>query len=284
MTTATGTIIDSGSDTANMRMVDFIVTSLQTEGWTVERNVNTSGQDREAILRSIGTSGTEDIYIGFRSYQNASSDYYNLSFAYFTGYVSANTFTGQPGYVEKAVCAHNTSIDYWLSYDLNSIRMAFKVGTPVYELAYLGRFLPYASPSQYPYPVVIIGTLDGQSPTRFSSSHSWGFSGGASNSSMRDLAGDIIPDTWPYNASLITNVNGRTDDKRILRETETGYSILPILLLDDNNVYGELDGLFYISGFLNQVENTTVINSENYVIIQNVNRTGFTDYIAMRLT
>lgn len=283
MTALTGTITDLGSDTANMRLVDLIATSLQTEGWTILRNVNTVGQDREVILQSTGVSTTEDIYIGFRSYQNASSDFYNISYSYFTGYVAANTFVTQPGYNEKGMCAHNTSIDYWFSYDLNSIKMALKVGTPVYEVGFLGRFLPYASPSQYPYPVAVFGTFNGQASIRFSSTHSWAFNGGSSAGNIRILTGDITPDTWPYNASLITNAVGRTNDERILRETESSYSILPIIVVDDDNVYGELDGMFFISGFNNQVENTMTIDSVNYVVMQNVNRTGFTDYIAMRL-
>jgi hypothetical protein len=48
-------------------------------------------------------------------------------------------------------------------------------------------------------------------------------------------------------------------------------------------VYGELDGIFMISGFNNAVENTFTLGGKSYVVMQDVSRTGFYDYYAMRL-
>jgi hypothetical protein len=50
-----------------------------------------------------------------------------------------------------------------------------------------------------------------------------------------------------------------------------------------NNVFGALEGICYITGFDNTVENTLTINGVDYVVMQDVYRTGFPDYYAMRL-
>ena len=57
-----------------------------SNGWSTPRYVNpTDGSNRELIMRGVGLSGTEQIFIGFRSYHSVASDYYNLSVAAFTG-------------------------------------------------------------------------------------------------------------------------------------------------------------------------------------------------------
>ena len=69
-----------------------------------------------------------------------------------------------------------------------------------------------------------------------------------------------------------------------MRSINGEYSILPVVLNDNAaNVYGELDGIVFVSGFDNAVENTFILGGKDYVVIQDVSRTGFYDYYAMRL-
>jgi hypothetical protein len=56
------------------------------------------------------------------------------------------------------------------------------------------------------------------------------------------------------------------------------------MLYDSGNIYGALDGIYHITGFDNVVENTLVIDGKNYVVIQDVGRTSFGDYIALELS
>jgi len=44
-----------------------------------------------------------------------------------------------------------------------------------------------------------------------------------------------------------------------------------------------LDGISYISGFNNAVENTLTVEGTDYIVIQDAGRNGFIDYYAMRL-
>ena len=50
------------------------------------------------------------------------------------------------------------------------------------------------------------------------------------------------------------------------------------------NLGGGIEGFFHITGFDNVVENTLVIDGKNYVVIQDVGRTSFGDYIALELS
>ena len=281
MANFTGTVTNSGGRYANQNILKFLNDELTTDtNWDILRYDDTI-EPRELIVKGKGYSGTEEIFIGFRSYQSVGADYYNLSVAAFTGYVSGNTFATQPGYKENSLCGHNLSIQYWISISPQRVAMALKVGTPVYETAYVGKFFPFATPTQYPYPMVCFGTLTGQPATRYSdATHSMSFKGSRTNALMRDVAGSWIqPACWPWNASLIAS---GTD---LQRDTGSTYFLNPILVMKTNTeVYGQLEGVYHISGFNNVVENTLVIDSKDYVVIQDVGRTSFNDYIALEVT
>ena len=150
-----------------------------------------------------------------------------------------------------------------------------KVGTPVYEHFYIGKFFPYARPSQYPYPIVCAGMLNGATATRFSdAAHSMPYKGNRVNLGMRFNTGVYLtPETHPWNNTYLA---GSTQ----LRDTHDSYPLLPVILNDANGVYGELDGIRYVSGFNNVVENTC---GPDWVVMKDVSRTGFTDYIALKL-
>ena len=280
-----GFVDNTGTEgVAHWQMLLKIKTLAEANGWTTLRYLNPTPYTdpsvvRELILKGTGLSGDQEIFIGFRAYQEVTADYYNLSVAGFTGYVAGNAFTAQPGYFGSGVPAHNNRIDYWLAVNAQRIAFGLKVGTPVYEHGYAGYFLPYATPSQYPYPLVVGGMLSGVPATRFSdTSHSMPYKGSRANFKVRFVDGTWKQiDTWPWNNNYLA---GTTQ----LRDTASTYPLLPVLLTDSGpNLYGELDGVHYISGFNNAVENTLTIGGSTYVVLQDVARTGFTDYIALRL-
>lgn len=272
---AIGFVDNSGGTLAHYKMLEKIRDEAVASGfWTVMR-YNTSIANRELILKGKGYSGAEEIYVGVRTYQDASADYYNLCVATFTGYVPSNTFDTQPGVRLSGVPAHNQRIDYWLSINPQRIICCMKVGTPVYEHFYIGKFFPYARPSQYPYPMICGGMLNGAAPTRFSDlNHSMPYKGNRANLAMRFNTGIYLqPDTHPWNNTYLA---GQTQ----LRDTNGFYPLLPVILNDVNGIYGELDGIRYISGFDNVTENTC---GPDWFVFQDVSRNGFIDYIALKL-
>lgn len=245
---------------------------------------DTSATNHELIMRAHGMSGTEEIYLGLRTYHDVSGDYYNLLVGVFTGYVPGNTFDTQPGAALAGVPAHNNRIDYWLSMNGQRIAMGMKVGTPVFEHFYLGKFLPYSRPSQYPYPVLCGGMLVGAAAARFSeTTHDFYLRGNSARGQLRTPGGWINAHCYPWgNVFIAGNSSGSSDLQ--MRDTGGEYPLLPVELHDNSaNLYGQLDGVYYISGFNNAVENTLIIGGITYVVMQSVARTGHADYYALRL-
>lgn len=280
-----GFVDNSGGTLAHYKMLQTIRDFASANGWTVLR-YDTAPANRELILKGVGYTGDEEIFVGFRTYQDASADYYNLLAGVFTGYVPGNTFDTQPGARLSGVPAHNNRIDYWLTLNPQRIALAMKVGTPVYESAYVGKCLPYGRPSQYPYPVVCAGMLAGAAATRFSdasANHSIGYKGNSARLGLRSNDSWLNAHCYPWGNTVIAGTGLSTNNLN-LRDTEGVYCVLPVELHDNTaNLWGALDGIFYISGFNNAVENTLNIEGHTYVVIQDVARTGHTDYFAMRL-
>ena len=275
--------------------------------YTVMRAV-TTGADHEVIWKAPGYSGTEEIYFGIKTYQSISSDYYNFKVGTFTGYVSSNTFESQPGtHSMIGVPLWNQPIPYVLHANGARIVISCKVET-VYNSFYLGKFLPYGTPTQYPYPVFSGGALPDATATRYSdtSYKNW-FKGVNGRCLMRKIDGSWLSPYVGEYFDIIEHFGGNgggvgtRDIKHQLRniaatsETAAGYyGLLPIVLsysnisgtsMTDTNadVFGELDGVFYISGFNNAVENTIVTEGIPYYITRDGSRTGFNDYLAIRL-
>ena len=276
---------NSGGTLAHYKMLETIRDFASANGWTVLR-YDTAPANRELILKGVGYTGEEEIFVGFRTYQDASADYYNLLAGVFTGYVAGNTFDTQPGARLSGVPAHNNRIDYWLTLNPQRIALAMKVGTPVYESCYVGKCLPYGRPSQYPYPVVCAGMLSGAAATRFSdasASHSMGYKGNSGRLGLRsnDQWRDVY--CYPWGNPRITGA-ATSDTLTQMRETNSVYHLIPVELHDNvSNLWGALDGIHFITGFNNAVENTLSIGGVDYVVIQDASRTGHADYYAMRL-
>ena len=270
--------VDNTSQLAHYAMLEQIRDFAADNGWAVLR-YDTAPDNRELILKGAGYSGEEEIFVGFRTYQNAAADYYNLCAAGFTGYVPGNPFDSQPGAMLSGIPCHNQRVDYWLTLNPKRIALGMKVGTPVYELGYAGKYLPYARPSQYPYPLAVGGMLNGTPATRFSDSgHSMPFRGGAN---MRALFNDGVwhqPDCWPYANPWLA---GATTQER---DSNDNYALNTVVLSSSTlGDLGELDGVAHITGFNNATENTALISGETWVVLQDAWRTGFNDYVALRM-
>jgi len=268
-----------------LEQIEALVTAAG-EGWTTLL-YDTSGTDHYLILKGEGLTGAEEIYVGFQTYHSTTADYYNLSAMCCTGYVAENTWATQPNAFYSGVPANNNRIDYWLSWNAQRIVLAMKVDTPVYESAYVGKFLPYARPSQFPYPIVCGGMLSGNAATRSSdTSQSMPYKGNRANFKMRTIQGTWYQaHTMPWGDIWTMCGNNSSWTNTALRDTGGYYHLTPVeLYTPGEDLWGALDGIFHVSGFNNSSENyIEADDGYTYVIIQDVYRTGFTDYYAMRL-
>lgn len=271
--------VDDTLDLAHYAMLAKIVEVADDTGWEVMRYVNT-GLVREAILKGLGYSGEEEIFVGFRTYHDVSADYYNLLAGAFTGYVPGNSFATQPGARLSGVPAHNQRIDHWVTANPQRIALCMKVGLPVYEHAYVGKAFPFGRPSQYPHPLVCGGMLTGAAATRFSeTTHQMPYKGNNARLGLLTNGGWISPQTWPWNTAYLTAASGNYQ----IRPAVTHYPPLKIHMQDASNMYGVLDGIEMITGFNNVVENTFTRDGNTWVVLQDVARNGFNDFVAMRL-
>jgi hypothetical protein len=290
------TITDGGSPSklAHQNMLEFVKDFAEDSGyWEVMRYIGT-GANHEVILKGEGLTGNEEIYIGFQTYESVAADYYNMNIGGFTGYNSGLSFANQPGAATVSVCSHNESINYWLTVNEQRIVLVQKVGTPIYETAYAGKIFPYARPSQYPYPLLISGTLTGGSTLRYSdvtANHASGLTGNSARMRLRTLNAWENSFSYPYTNAFVAGA-ATSVDSTAMRDTGTAlYPMLPIELHNNNTtlgssqLWGYVDGVFYVSGFSNSTENTIEINSpvEEYVIFQDVFRTSFNNYVAIKL-
>ncbi len=123
----------------------------------------------EALLKATGTSGTDAIYTGIRSEYDAANGWYNLFLNGYTGHDPNETsFFNQPGAINSwptgtpldvpIVPCWNAAMPYWFRANGRSFSFGVKVSTS-FEGGYLGFILPYATPSQYPYPLAVGGSL-----------------------------------------------------------------------------------------------------------------------------
>ena len=303
----------------------------------------------EVIFKAPGNAGTESIYTGIRAEYDAANGWYNLFMNGYTGFDTGTTsWFEHPGALPGAgqpspnlnvpmVPCWDTTMPYWFSASGRSFRFAVKVSTS-YEGGYLGFYLPYATPSQFPYPLAVGGSLVPQSTNR---SNQWRYSYVSYMHGVFPGPGcDSAPSAEGRNATLYTRtpagnwvyhanrpvstsatgadetvsgpvtavasgydqfnvsgsirsvwphcVNGQSGEGKIpYREClGGGYMIQPCVLLQRSpttDVFGELEGVYSISGYENAAENTAVIGGKTYVTFQNAYRTSVHEYWALSL-
>lgn len=320
MAYAIGTLLKGTGEDTHYQLLALIRHLCEGQGWEILR-YNTAPANRELIMKAPGLSGTEEIFLGVRTYQNSSGDYYNLLLGTFIGYVPGNSFDTQPGGRLTGVPAHNNAITYYISVNGQRLVFMLKVGTPVYTHGYIGKMYPYARPSEFPYPVVCAGILNGAQNTRFSETSNYfpyhGLTASPNtNFYLRRPDGVWVqPAMWPF-------THGSAEAESCLAGSvsygcqvpaNAQYQIEPIILHDrvsrsslSNNIWGELDGVYFVSGFNNAVENVVqyggsstvdqtgmtplqavqaikAVGGRAFVMGQNINRTSWRDYVAIEM-
>ena len=137
-------------------------------GWTAELDAVYSGSDREVVLNGEG-GGTDEIFVGWRTFGDVPGDYYNWELHGMTGYDSGLDFDEQPlispGFFDAGLAANksgcyltlaNASIQYWLQITTYRIILTCKVGSAYFH-SYMGWGNRFATSTEYPYPMLIAG-------------------------------------------------------------------------------------------------------------------------------
>lgn len=305
--------IDTATDYADL--LDKLVTFATANGWTELENTS------DKVVLSGEGSGSEEIIVAFQKYSDVGSDSFGWFINGYSGWTSGPLFAEQagalPNWISGSVPAYpamplwNSTIPYWFIVSERRIVVVAKIST-TYQMCYAGYFLPYASPGQYPYPLMVGGSQSRTSASnypRFSDATSaascfWRGrlknpgtffireNGGTwvsySNAQQESFAAFWIQNTqegiFPYNSVFkisITQLTQALDGSAVLtplqihngRKTDVTVGWL-----------GEIDGVFHVSGNSQAAEDVITVDGDDYLVVQDVFRTGVSDYCAVRLT
>lgn len=252
------------------RLKTFVTQTMTpvNERWQVLRWV--PGPPAELVLQGPGLAGTDQINVGILSV--AAEDYGNWKLRGFVGWNPAQSFDNQyNSSSDYYTLLMLSAMPYWIVANGRRIVMAVKTGT-YYDMMYLGLFLPYATPAQYPYPLVVGGSYRG--------SYRWSYTYSYRNHLPKSTSGNSgayyaptgvwtsTPEMWPGSWAAYA------------RECPDGsYPLLPFVLAG----LGELDGCYAVPGYGNAVENIISVGGVDHLVVQDVWRTEYKDYWALKL-
>lgn len=306
MATTTGTATNYNDLMA--QVVTYVTgLTLGAQAWTALRNVT-----GEAILRGPGLTGTDQIFVGMKSFSDVGADYYNWVLSAFTGFDAGLAFEAQPGAHHTGwgagqsgpiLTLQNTSMRYWLSATGRWICLVVQVGT-VYVPLIMGLALtPYASPGQWPYPMVLGANMAWPGAvTLTSTSLRWSYTGNEDRSWFQSGSGAVRSSTlrvrlndgtwWGFGPSYINGegaiypiANGGADMRPNLDGT---YQRLPLILsrataTGETDVLGQFDQVNWVTGHANAAENTLTEGADTWLVVPNVHRATKVDYAAFLL-
>lgn len=311
-TKANFTISPGGTAFVNGDVIAFSV----APPWTSLRRSSGS----EMIWQAPGNGGVDQIIVGARCFSNVGGDYYNWRLGGFTAFNSGQTFQQQVGYVGGLNQANpspvmqlwNSTIPYWFIANGRRVIVIAKI-SGVYSSCYLGFMNTYIAPGTFPYPLVVGGSIawnDGAEPSETGGDSRWrwsytgaetsvwakGYLGGLTSDRTSTLRLRLPNGEWrgfsgSWNEAsfgkLFPMAAANYNSYDLRSNLDGSYSLLPVVLWDVSpqaNQYGELDGVFDVTGFGNGAENTVTINGVAHLVVQNLFRNGRADYYAVRLS
>lgn len=262
-----------------------------------------AGNDPQAaaysyVLEGPGTGGTDEIRVNVSVDWDSASNRYNLCMRGLTNWNGAEPIDDQLNMSDFVASPmwNSASIPYWFVASGRCFKFVAQVST-VYTAGYAGFILPYATPSEYPYPMAI-GGADDNANTLYSDqsvAHShfvnpssslklcfpdnqWrnftNFNVGSGNSySFQNdrcvapwgIAGGIGNDIRAAMFTLRENFGGSYPLMKATLQSEAGEP--------GRAVYGVLDGCYHVPGIGNSAGNIITAGGKNHLVVQNVFRT-----------
>jgi hypothetical protein len=271
---------ENGTATDHRDLQAKIETFATANGWTAERSTYGASSDGELILSSTGSSGSDEIVAGFRSTTDAGVGYYNLALRGFRGFDGSAWGNLPEPSPEVYLVLDDATIAYWLMVNDDRILMVTKIGT-TFETAYLGFIRAFSTDDEHAFPMLVGGATDVETRalTDTTGMESWWKIGVDLDEDVGHIyrpdgtwgeLDDSIP--WQHMQSNVRNGVG----------TEVLFPGMPYRFNPDG-VYGEYDGVFWISGFAVNAEDTVTINSQDYLVVPDINRTGRNQFCAVEL-
>lgn len=297
--TAGGIAFDEGDDFT----FDTTIGEAKSDGveWEVIHELNLDTDEDEMWLQGQGNSSDDAIYIYYRHFRDSGSGYYNIEFAACTAYDAADASdpSAQMGFSGFSyITLWQNSTEFWLVVNSQRIAMTAKINTN-YMSMYQGWYLPEGFPSEHPLPLYIGGTspVSTMIHTSTAVTHISYYQADLSGAFLRHVDGSWIEgdndaskaQMYPWQGTTLGSSSSHANAENMGVGIGGGYIPIEANLYTEiysggRNSYGILDGIYYVSGFNNNSENTFFIGSDEYICFQNIFRTDVENFMAMRLT
>lgn len=322
----------TGTCTGHLELLDALKTYLTANGWAcladrMETIDDTSSyapsslDHRTLYFKGSGLAGEDEIYIGFQDWQWANTDICNIAIQGFTGFDVNLTFWGQPGAIERYqsyadyinlnLSSSSVEIVYWFIVNGRRVIIITR-NSSVYCCAYLGFFLPYCLPSQYPYPMFIGGNSN-RLNLRYSQQDSgncnfWWASGRYDSrytgnpSYDRYSTAAYLNGTWSrihyyeltsafpsgisYSMFLNTSLAFPSSSHRLfscVKNDDESRILMPVTIVNSDGSQGVLDGVYNVDALNANAEDTITMNSKTYLLVPNVYRPSSSQFAAIEM-
>lgn len=254
----------------------------------------------EIVLRTEGYSGQSGINTFIRLRENATTGYFNFGHGSFIGWQSDTPIESQMNYGERYTLLNDGEIEYHMSANVQRLLLSSRVATTVSEFTYLGFFLPYATPEQYPYPY-----LNGGNAYESSLLFSYSETSSSYDYRHRNLQRPICSSSsncavtvWHYTNNVIVLAGGSYTSQAMLHpvfstnaihsgvgQNDDGtYNIIPYMIYSNytgTDILGEVDGVYWVTGTGLAFGDTITVGGKDYLVFQNCFRSGHFDMACM---
>lgn len=304
----------NGHEDLLVKLKTFLTTGLGSQNWTLleESSGEVGGiegtTDKSYYYRAPGLAGTDQIYVVFTAFKNVGLDYYNIGIRGATGHNPADSYWNQPNTSKPTyMLLSNATLNYWFFANGRRVIIVARIST-VYQHGHAGFFLPYGLPTEYPYPLLIGGShylhnqrwsvsaaTDGYAHKAYwNGTRSTNSEGANASCYLReqggywrqlgnyttstDVAFDSSDNVFPWSSQDLTQ-------SRQCYGSSDNYLLIPATLTSRKggiNTYGEIDGLFHVSGFNQESGNEIVIGGDTYLVFQNTFRSTREHYCAIK--
>lgn len=310
------------------KLITFLTTDTDLvaagEEWT-EVWDHASGDEDGIVLEGPGLSGTDQIYVGLRLNRNVPADEYNIEARGMTGFSASAVeledhvnVSPDPAYS----FVDSGTMTYWFIASGRHFVVITKI-TTVFEALYAGWFLPFGTPTEYPYPMFIGGSAGTYYSGDPDSPSSWRDDVSGHTQFPWPSADDSGPDYWGPMAFLLDPAGNwitlsNTGSARegtvgpvytkgyknfadnqanfldayegFLQMTECyggDHMIWPMTLHETSpgsQTYGILDGCFKCQGVGMGAEDEITVGGVDHLVVQNTHRTDLFDYWCVELS
>ncbi len=271
-----------------------------TDTYAIINDSSTIGTTGALIWHGKG-SGTDAIYAGILVSEVPASQQWNWRLLGYTGFSPTSNWTSQSGVSDFPIYTAHTNLDeeYW--FVLNSRRyVVVHDALGSMHSMYQGFILPYATPAEWAYPMVIAG--EGSGAYAFNSpgtrSHGIYFANSIGNGELRLPGGtwaDFGPNddvaAWPMiNTDVLGSSQNVWDGHEALDSGD--HFLFPICYVKSGigstdplatEAYGVPEGCFMVTGTSQAAQTIITISAQDYLVVSNFSDSVRTSFWALRL-